>query len=68
MDSTGLHVGEPLRQLRGVLTGVPVPRKPGMSPAAPAATCGQPLRGTALRPSVPAPDGCIRALAGGRPR
>jgi circadian clock protein KaiC len=25
MDSGGLHVGEPLRQFRGILTGVPTP-------------------------------------------
>jgi circadian clock protein KaiC len=25
MDSDGLHVGEPLRHFRGILTGVPVP-------------------------------------------
>lgn len=25
MDGDGLHVGEPLRQFRGILTGVPVP-------------------------------------------
>ena len=28
MDDTGLHVGEPLRNFRGVLTGVPVPLEP----------------------------------------
>ena len=28
MDSSGLQVGEPLRQFRGVLTGVPVPVDP----------------------------------------
>ena len=34
MDNTGVHVGEPLRQLRGILSGVPVPqteRQPGSS-------------------------------------
>ena len=28
MDDTGLHVGEPLRNFRGVLTGVPIPLEP----------------------------------------
>src|SRR4249919_1195234 len=29
MDTKGLHVGEPLRNYRGILTGVPTPLEPG---------------------------------------
>jgi circadian clock protein KaiC len=32
MDETGLHVGEPLRRFRGILTGVPVPIDDGNPP------------------------------------
>jgi circadian clock protein KaiC len=28
-DRTGIHLGEPLLQLRGILTGVPTEAKPG---------------------------------------
>jgi circadian clock protein KaiC len=29
MDAHGLHIGEPLREYRGILTGVPTPLEPG---------------------------------------
>jgi circadian clock protein KaiC len=32
MTPTGLHVGEPLRNFRGILTGVPVPEEPPTAP------------------------------------
>ncbi|HTA65117.1 MAG TPA: ATPase domain-containing protein [Xanthomonadaceae bacterium] len=32
MDATGLHVGDPLRRFRGILTGVPVPIDEGHPP------------------------------------
>ena len=37
-DSDGLHVGEPLRHFRGILTGVPIPLDPADTPLAPTAS------------------------------
>jgi circadian clock protein KaiC len=45
ITSSGVHVGEPLRELRGVMTGVPQYRTPEAESSALAAGLTVPLRG-----------------------